>query len=320
GMVLLVPKNLLFQCLSMTVDQSGRYVIVSGLLNNCKLTMALLYTPNIDDPQMLWGFLLQLAHFPMPWVVGGDFNCSLDPIMDGLSSVSADFTRSAETVLEGLVDYALVDVWRHGHPTSKEYSFHSQVHNMFSRIDLMLMSSSLLHRVESCSYLPRSISDHSPLSLTMDFLEIQPPDRRWWLNLRLLICEESMAMIENRIDEHLESVAHRKKSQAQLLELKLNLRQAETEDYKNHNVESRERVAKICHELNMLSTSKAENALLRTKSRYYARGDKVRKLLAWQLQKEESERRIQEISTSDSTPSREPGVINETFASYYSTL
>uniref|UniRef100_H2ZXS3 Endonuclease/exonuclease/phosphatase domain-containing protein n=1 Tax=Latimeria chalumnae TaxID=7897 RepID=H2ZXS3_LATCH len=233
------------------------------------------------------------------------------------------------------------------HPTSKEYSFYSKVHNMFSRIDLMLISTSLLPRVESCSYLLCSISDHSPLNLTMDFPEVRPPDRQWWLSPRLLIREGSMAMSWNRIDQSLEvnipafsaldiiwealkatlrghvisySVAHRKKAQVQLLELELDLRWAKTEYYKSHSVESRERVAKIRHELNMLSTSKAEYTLLRTKSRYYARGDKVGKLLAWQMQKEESECRIQEINTSDSATSREPGVINETFASYYSTL
>uniref|UniRef100_H3AKL8 Endonuclease/exonuclease/phosphatase domain-containing protein n=1 Tax=Latimeria chalumnae TaxID=7897 RepID=H3AKL8_LATCH len=311
------------------------------------LTLVVVYAPDINDPQMLGGFLLQLALFPMPWVVGGDFNCMLDPIMDGLSSVSADLTKSARTILEGLEDFALVDVWRHGHPTSKQYSFHSQVNNMFSRIDFMLISSSLLHRVEACSYHPRSILDHSPLDLIMNFPKIQPPSRRWQLNPRLLIREESRAMIRNRIEEYMEvntpdsaaldiiwealkatlrghiisySVAHRKKAQAQVLELELDLWQAETEEYKNHSAETRERVAKIRHEFNMLTTSKAEYALLRIKSRYYARGDKAGKLLAWQLRKEEAERKIREISISDSTTSKDPEVINGTFASYYSTL
>uniref|UniRef100_H3B6N9 Endonuclease/exonuclease/phosphatase domain-containing protein n=1 Tax=Latimeria chalumnae TaxID=7897 RepID=H3B6N9_LATCH len=315
----------------------GQFVIVSGWLNNCKFTLAAVYTPNIDDPQMLRGFLLQLAPFPMPWVVGGETNCTLDPIMDRLSSVSADLTKSARTILEGLEDFALVDVRRHGHPTSKEYSFHLQVHNMFSRIN------PLLHRVEACSYHPRSILDHSSLDLIMDFPEIRPPSRRWRLNPRLLIREESRAMIRNRIEEYMEvntpdsatpeiiwealkatlrghiisySVAHRKKAQAQVLELELDLRWAETEEYKNHSAETSERVAKIRHELNMLTTSKAGYALLRTKSRYYARGDKAGKLLAWQLRKEEAERKIQESSISESTTSKEPEVIT----SYYSTL
>uniref|UniRef100_H3A139 Endonuclease/exonuclease/phosphatase domain-containing protein n=1 Tax=Latimeria chalumnae TaxID=7897 RepID=H3A139_LATCH len=241
----------------------------------------------------------------------------------------------------------LPHIWLERHPAVREYSFHSQVHDSFSRIDMVLLSSYLLCRVESCSYLPHSISDHSPLQVVMDFPEVLPLDHRWRLNPRCLATEEFVAMVGNWIDEYLvhngppsstpdyvwealkatlrghiisHSVAYKKKYCARVLKLELELRQAETEEYKNRSTESRERVVKIRHDLNMISTSKAENALLRTKSKYYARGDKAGKLLAWQLRKVELECHISEICVSESAPSGDPSVINKGFASYYSSL
>uniref|UniRef100_H2ZXS7 Endonuclease/exonuclease/phosphatase domain-containing protein n=1 Tax=Latimeria chalumnae TaxID=7897 RepID=H2ZXS7_LATCH len=283
---------------------------------------------------------------PIPLAVGGgggDFNCVLDAAMDKSSSGSMDNSRVAGAVGKEMEELGLVEVWRHRHPTSREYSFHSQVHDTFSRIDLVLLSSSLLCRVESCSYLPRSISDHSPLRVVMDFPEILPPDCRWRLNPHSLATEESVAEVGWLIDEYLvhngpssstpdfvwealkatlcghfisHSVAYKKKHRAQVLNLELELRQTEMEDYKCHSAESRERVVRARHDLNMIFTSKAEEALMRTKSKYYARGDKAGKLLAWQLRKAELERLYQQ----ESTLSGDPGVINKEFASYYSSL
>uniref|UniRef100_H3A1S0 Endonuclease/exonuclease/phosphatase domain-containing protein n=1 Tax=Latimeria chalumnae TaxID=7897 RepID=H3A1S0_LATCH len=228
-----------------------------------------------------------------------------------------------------------------------EYSFHSQVHDTFSRIDLVLFSSSLLCRVEPCSYLPRSISDHSPLRVVMDFPEIPPPDHRWRLNPRFLTTEESVAEVGRLIDEYLihngpssltpdfvwealkatlrghiisHTVACKKKHRAQMLNLELELCQAETEDYKCRSAESRERVVRARHDLNMISTSKAEEALMRTKSKYYVRGDKAGKLLAWQLRKVELERHVSAIGSPESNLSGDPEIINKEFASYYSSL
>nr|XP_014353273.1 PREDICTED: vomeronasal type-2 receptor 1-like [Latimeria chalumnae] len=266
--------------------------------------------------------------------------------MDRSPSVSAGNIRSAGAVREGMEEYGLVEVWRHRHPTAREYSFHSQVHDSFFRIDLVLLSSSLLCRVEVCLYLPHSISDHSPLKVVMDLPEVLPPDHRWRLNPGYLASEEFVAMVGSQIDEYLvhndpssstldfvwealkatlqgyiisHSVAYKKKCCARVLDLELELRQAETEDYKNCSAKSRERVVRIRHDLNMISASKAENALLRTRSRYYARGDKAGKLLAWQLWKAELERHIAGICVPESDPSGDSKVTNKEFASYYSS-
>nr|XP_014348735.1 PREDICTED: uncharacterized protein LOC102351696 [Latimeria chalumnae] len=116
------------------------------------------------------------------------------------------------------------------------------------------------------------------------------------------------------------SSACKKKFQQQMVGLEQELRGAETELYKNNLAENRERVALLQHDLNELSSIGAEKALLRIRSRFYARGDKAGKLLAWQLRREEADRLIPSIRLPDGNTSFTPEAINGAFQNYYSAL
>uniref|UniRef100_H3AK39 Endonuclease/exonuclease/phosphatase domain-containing protein n=1 Tax=Latimeria chalumnae TaxID=7897 RepID=H3AK39_LATCH len=253
-------------------------------------------------------FFLKLAQYPPPWIIGGDFNCPLDTVMDRSSSAPVAQIQMAKAILTSVAECGLVDIWRHLHPTSREYSHYSHAHKSFSRIDLLLVSSSLTHQVKDCNFLPHYISDHSPVQIQLD----APEDFRgpyWWrLDPQLLTRGESMGEIKSAIQSLSSppdmiweafkatirgkiialSSAHKKAFQQQMVGLEQELRGAETELYKNNSEENR-------HDLNVLSSSKAERALLRTRSRFYARGDKAGKLLAWQLRREEADRQIPSI-------------------------
>lgn len=71
----------------------------------------------------------------------------------------------------------------------------------------------------------------------------------------------------------------------------------------------------------MLNTHLLENAKARTKQQYYEHGDKSGKLLAWQIQKEDSLRCIPSIKIKDSaTVVHDPKLINEAFKDFYLDL
>lgn len=71
-----------------------------------------------------------------------------------------------------------VDPWRFYNPSAKEFSFFSNVHQTFSRIDYFFLDSSLVSEVKSVEYLAIVISDHTPLTLEIHFpnyLRDRPP-------------------------------------------------------------------------------------------------------------------------------------------------
>uniref|UniRef100_H3A755 exodeoxyribonuclease III n=1 Tax=Latimeria chalumnae TaxID=7897 RepID=H3A755_LATCH len=331
GVAILICKNSPFQYLSQVVDPTGCFVIVHGRWGSKPVTFASMYAPNIDDPAN-W-------QFPSPWVIGGDFNCSLDTVMDRSSSVPVAQTHMAKTILTSMK-------W-HLHPTSREYSHYSHAHQTFSRIDLFLISSVLNHRVITCDFLPRFISDHSPTRIQLEAPEERQGPFRWRFDSHLLTREEFVGEIKLSIQEFFQfnpsppsspdviweafkatiqgkiitfSSACKRTFQQQMVALERELRGAETEVYKNNSAENRERVALLQHDLNAISSSRAERALLRTKSRFYARGDKAGKLLAWQLRREEADRLIPSIKLPDDTTSFAPEAISGAFRSYYSNL
>lgn len=70
----------------------------------------------------------------------------------------------------------------------------------------------------------------------------------------------------------------------------------------------------------MLSTKEAECILLRAKQRYYEHGDKIGRLLAWQIRKEDAVRSINAIHQMDNTVIRDPNLINQEFMQFYKLL
>jgi len=51
GAAIIITKNILFKPAHITEDVSGRYVIVSGLLQNLSVVLVSIYAPNWDDDQ-----------------------------------------------------------------------------------------------------------------------------------------------------------------------------------------------------------------------------------------------------------------------------
>uniref|UniRef100_H3B1G0 Endonuclease/exonuclease/phosphatase domain-containing protein n=1 Tax=Latimeria chalumnae TaxID=7897 RepID=H3B1G0_LATCH len=347
GPAILIDKNSPFLCLSQITDPAGQFIIVHGKWGSRLVTLASMYAPNIDDPVTVQTFFLKLAQFPYPWIIGRDFNCPLDTIVDRSSPILVGQTQMARVIRASMAEYGLVDTWRHLHPKTREYSPYSHAHDSFSRIDLILVSASLIHQVKERKSLPRYISDHSPISIQMVTSEEGKGPYRWRLDSQLLTKKESVKEIELAINEFFRfnhplvstpdmiweafkvtirgkiialSSAYKKAYRQRTVSLELDLRRAETELYKSNSAENRERVASLQHELNVLSTPKAERALHRTRSRFYARRDKAGKLLAWQLRREEADRHIPSITLEDGTTSSTPGAINRTFQNYYTSL
>ena len=59
----------------------------------------------------------------------------------------------------------LVDIWRQLHPNESDFTFMSQVHGSYSRIDLFCISKPELYRIKECTLEPNFISDHDPMTM-----------------------------------------------------------------------------------------------------------------------------------------------------------
>ena len=87
---------------------------------------------------------------------------------------------------EFLSDLDLYDAWRTLHPLDKDYTFFFNPAPGFFQNRLFFSSRAVLDRVVDCTIGIRSLSDHSPISLTISPPYRDPVYRHWRLNPALL--------------------------------------------------------------------------------------------------------------------------------------
>lgn len=129
-----------------------------------------------------YGTTLSIGDAAILW--GGDFNTVLSLDLDRVGTFRSHHPQAA-AVLKGLIDdYNLVDSWRVLHPNTLEGTCITQQHLAWSRLDFWLTSQDLHSWVLEAAHYARTLSNHSPVTLTLQIPKpyIQP------FTWRLLLC------------------------------------------------------------------------------------------------------------------------------------
>lgn len=166
GVAILINNKVQFSFTDVISDKNGRYLTVAGTLMQRKVLLVNVYPPNFDDVEFANRLLTNLPFLNTHLVIfGGDLNCVFYPSLDrsnprnliqsAMSKIFSDFMRQN----------GLVDPWRSRNPSIRKFSFFSQVHQSYSRIDYFFIDSTLNSCVLSSDYLGIVISDHAPLLL-----------------------------------------------------------------------------------------------------------------------------------------------------------
>lgn len=190
GTAILISKNHCFQELTSLKDREGRYVITKGFLNAELVTIASIYAPNDGQICFLEDVLLQIQHFSDGLLlIAGDFNYVADLHLDrtykkGLGRILAPHTYTA---LHDLFEkHNLIDCWRQANPTTKDYTFFSARHDIFSRIDYCLMSKHDAYKLQNSEIGCQLLSDHSWVTCDFTTPNSEPREYNWTLNRSLL--------------------------------------------------------------------------------------------------------------------------------------
>lgn len=124
-----------------------------------------------------------MSQFPIVLAIWlGDFNNIANWELDRLLLTSPDNPIHSHTRFGKLLaDLALIDIWRHRYPQDRVFSGFSATHNSMSRIDLILISRSLLPMLGNVGFNPRILSDHAPYWAEIR-LDSPPTTYTWKLN------------------------------------------------------------------------------------------------------------------------------------------
>lgn len=128
-------------------------------------------------------------------VIGSDMNAVVDHMWDKSKAVN-HHSRSINALRHLLSDFNLIDTWRAHNPGTREFTFYSNRHRSFSRIDFILISSLLFSSVKKKKEIrPMSLSDHHAYFFQFQFSQFKKKkSTRWRFNCTLLdnqtFCEQ----------------------------------------------------------------------------------------------------------------------------------
>lgn len=119
-------------------------------------------------------------------IVGGDFNCLTDPLMDRFPLGISSLSKQLKHITNFCKDMDYVDVWRTLHTVDKEYTFFSNCQKCYTRIDYFFTTKTFLESVASCSIGNIIMSDHAAVYLDVRLKNPPQKSRSWRMDTSIL--------------------------------------------------------------------------------------------------------------------------------------
>lgn len=314
GVITLIHKSVPLHVTNVIKDKFGRYLIIQGSILHENFNLVNVYGPNTDDDRFFTNLFLTISSLSGKNIIGGDWNCVLNPILDRSTGIDQTHHKSREIIQNFMKELQMIDIWRHYNPIDITYSCYSKTFNTYSRLDYFLISADLLPNMGECSYDSIIISDHASCNIkyTHKDLLIDPP--RWCLHQKWLKDESFVRYVGNKIYEYFsinttqttarvkwdaskacirgyiisytssKSKELRKKRQ----QLEEKIKNLEKQLFRDKNSHAEKELLLLKAQYNKATADRAASNILRLNQSFYEQGEKPGKILAWQIKQLEA--------------------------------
>ena len=192
GVALLFSPTLNVSLISEQPDLTGRLLRVTVNIDSSILQFLAVYGPNPTLLSASNSFFKQIDAYvaqDLPLILLGDFNMVEDPSADRLGgNIRLPYHVFGRTELQHLLKrHRLVDVWRNLYPNKRQFTWHSKVTSIHSRIDRIYIPLTFISHVHS-SFIQHFVwSDHDVCGVHLT-LPTQPVRGKgyWKLNCQFL--------------------------------------------------------------------------------------------------------------------------------------
>lgn len=186
GVMILLRKSLPFHITDKDADKEGRgYPLPYNTKtkdNSQQLRISNIHASNkVYFSNLTDCFLINLSD---RHIIGGDFNATVSETEDRKQTKIPKHRHKGKAhsqlkqsgLQQFLQNTSLIDAWRLLNPGYKSYTHYSHVHDSFSRIDLLLLSPSILNQLDKTDITEISLTDHALIALNIDGCSFQSDD------------------------------------------------------------------------------------------------------------------------------------------------
>ena len=178
--------------------------MVKGSIQEEDITIINIYVPNIGAPPYIKQILTAIkGEINSNTIIVGEFNTPLSP-MDRLSKMKIH--KETQALNDMLNKMDLLDIYRTVHPKTTEYTFSSNAHGTFSRIDHIMGHKSSLGKFKKIESISSIFSDRNILRLDISTRKKPVKNTNTWrLNNTLLNNQEITQEIKEETKKYLET-------------------------------------------------------------------------------------------------------------------
>lgn len=349
GVAILVSRNFASNVLQVSSDYDGRILFLDLEVDNSTFTIGMYYAPTQDKPQCQLTALEDLEQALSDLnaeniIIGGDFNCFLDPLLDRNSSTTcpslSDVVRDKLNLLRG--DWGLCDLWRIKHPDKKGFTFRRG--SYASRLDLFLVSNHISELVDSCKITPLVHSDHAMITFSVKTSQVKRGPGLWKFDTLLLQNKDFIQKMTEFLEDW--SVPPELQDPASAWEwMKFEIRKFVLDYTKKTHCWEKQHIAKLNHQISDLQDrmdegdydhmieidslrrelweieeSKARKMIFRAKCNWALYGEKCSKYFLNLEKRKAQERTLNSLTTEDGNTTFDAKEILEIGREFYADL
>ena len=204
GVAILISDKIDFKIKIIKKDKEGHYIMIKGSIQEEDITIVNIYAPNIGASQHIRQMLTAIkGEIDNNTVIVGDFNMPLSP-MDRSSKMKIN--KETQALNDTLKKMDFIDIYRTFHPNTREYTFFSSAHGIFSKIDHILGHKLSLSKFKKSEIVSSIFSEHKAMRLDINYKKKSVKNTNTWrLNHIILNNQEITEEIKEEIKNYLET-------------------------------------------------------------------------------------------------------------------
>ena len=187
GVAVLLNNTFDFKVSLIDFDPEGNYIILKLDTMERTITLINIYGPNRDNPDFYSQINQKIELLNLTNIIwAGDWNLVINPNLDYHNYKHNNNPRAQEKTIEIMNERELVDIWREMNPEVMQYTWRRIRPLQQSRLDFFLISDTLLPYIKDSRILNGYRSDHSFVSIDLEFKKEERRRNFWKFNSSLL--------------------------------------------------------------------------------------------------------------------------------------